>query len=136
MFVTAAMAVNAYFVVAYAFFHMFFSNLGSGVLMAAIAGIFVIVVIDMAGIALGSMVLVKAKVFFVIKCCRCPAFLYMAGTAVAGYFLVQGIARISVTTITLFYQAGLKQLMRELTDGTKGLHPFMVTMAGDTIFFD
>lgn len=79
--------------------------------MAAVAGIFVIVIIDVAGIALSSMVLVEAKVFFVIKCCRCPTFFYMAGTAVACDFLVQGIARIGVTTITLFYQAGPKQLM-------------------------
>jgi hypothetical protein len=53
--------------------------------------------------------------------------------AVALDILMQAIARIAVTAIALLLHNRFQQLMRELADGAKGLHTFMVAVAGDTV---
>ena len=104
MFIPTAMALYADFIVADAFFNMLLPNLRAGVFVTAVAGVIVVVVIDMAGFTFCCMVPIKTEIFFVIKGCRGPVIHYMAGAAVADNLLMQGVAWIGVTVVTLFYQ--------------------------------
>ena len=80
-------------------------------LVAAVAGVVCIVVVDVAGRAFGIVVAVKAEVLFVLEGCRQPCLLCMALCAVALDLQMQGIARSAVTAVALLLQIGLNQLV-------------------------
>jgi hypothetical protein len=101
VFITTAVAVDAYLIVPDTFFHMLFPYLGTGVLMAAVAGVSVVIIVYMTGFALSFVVSIEAEVFIVIKGCRCPVIHHVTTAAVADNFLMQGIARISMTVVAL-----------------------------------
>ena len=101
--------------------------------MATVASVVAVVVVHMTGTAFRGVVLVETEVFVVIERGRRPAFLRVTPPAVALDILMQVVTWIDVTTIALLLHSCLQQLMRELTDGAKGLHTFMVAVAGDTV---
>ena len=101
--------------------------------MATVASEVAVVVVHMTGTAFRGVVLVETEVFVVIERGGRPAFFRVTLPAVALDILMQVIAWIDVTTIALLLHSWLQQLMRELTDGSKGLHTFMVAVAGDTV---
>ena len=87
----------------------------------------------MTGTTFRGVVLVETKIFVVIERGGSPAFLRVTLPAVALDTLMQVIAWIAVTATALLLYNWFQQLMRELTDETKGLHTFMVAVAGDTV---
>ena len=101
--------------------------------MATVASVVAVVVVHMTGTTLRGVVLVETEVFVVIERGRRPAFLRVTLPAVALDILMQVVTWIDVTTIAQLLRSCLQQLMRELTDGAKGLHTFMVAVASDTI---
>ena len=76
--IPATMAFYTNLVVVYAFFHMLLTDLGAGVLMAAVAGVAFVVVFDMTGLAIRPMVLVEAEVLIMLEGCRGPTRLRVA----------------------------------------------------------
>ena len=56
------MALHAVLVVDDSLLHVFLADLGAGVLVAAVAGVTAVVAADVAGLAVGRMVLVEAEV--------------------------------------------------------------------------
>ena len=80
-------------------------------LVAAIAGVVRIVVVDVAGRAFGIVVAVKSEVLFVLEGRRQPRPLRVALCAVALDLQMQGIARTAVTAVALLLQIGLNQFV-------------------------
>jgi len=101
--------------------------------MATVASVVAVVVVYVTGTAFRGVVLVETEVLVVIERGGSPAFLRVTLPAVALDILMKVIAWIEVTTIALLLHSWFQQLMRELTDGAKSLHAFMVAMASDTV---
>jgi len=101
--------------------------------MATVASEVTVVVVHVAGTAFRGVVLVESEVVVVIERGGGPAFFRVTLPAVALDTLMEAITWIAVTAIALLLHSGFQQLMRELTDGAKSLHAFMVAVAGDTV---
>ena len=99
--------------------------------MATVASVITVVVVHVTGTAFRSVVPVETEVFVMLEGGRGPAILSVTLPAVALDILMQVIARVAMTAIALLLYGGFQQLMGELTDRTKGLHAFMVAVAGD-----
>ncbi len=127
------MALNAVLVITDALFQVFFTDLRAGVLMAAVAGVGAVVVLNMALPAVIRMMPIKSKILVMLKGGWSPTFNSMTLCTITLDLLVQGIPRIAMATIALLTHLLRHEFMGELTDGLKGLYPLMVSVAGDTI---
>ena len=136
IFITAAMAFHAVFILVDPFLNVLCTDLRSRVLVTAVAGVTSIIVVDVAGRTAGVVVPVEAEVLLVLKGGRQPGLLRVALRAVALDLQVQGIPWSAMTAVALFLQPLLQQLVRELTDGAEGLHAPVIAVAGDTILLD
>jgi hypothetical protein len=101
--------------------------------MATVASVVAVVVIYMTGTTFRGVILIETEVFIVIERGRSPAFLRVTLPAVALDILMQVIAWIAMATIALLLYGWLQQLMRELTDGAKGLHALMIAVARNAV---
>ncbi len=73
--IPATMALHTNLVVVDAFLHMLLTNLGAGVLVAAVAGIAGVVVFYVTVLAVRPMVLIETEVLFMLEGRRGPALL-------------------------------------------------------------
>jgi hypothetical protein len=101
--------------------------------MATVASVVAVIVVHMTGTTFRGVILVETEVFVVIERGRRPAFFRVTLPAVALDILMQVIVWIAVTTIALLLYSWFQQLMRELTDGAKSLHTFMVAVASNAV---
>ncbi len=76
--ITATMTLHADLVVVDPFLYMLLTNLGAGVLVAAVAGIAGVVVFDVAAVALRPMVFIETEVLFMFEGRRGPVLLGVA----------------------------------------------------------
>ena len=129
------MALHAVFILVYPLFHVLLTDLRARVLVTTVAAVSGIVVVDMAGHAVGVVVSVKAEVFFMLEGGRKPGLPGMALATAALDLKVQGITRSAVATVALLLQIRLHQLVRELTDGTERLYALVIAVTGDSINF-
>lgn len=104
--------------------------------MTIVAGVIGKVAVDVACVALRGVMPIEAKIRLMLKCSRFPGGLSVTLAAHFVELSVQSIAWLFVAGATLFLQSWFEQVMGELTDGAKGFHSLMVTMAGHAIVFD
>ena len=99
--VAAAVAAHAVIQIADALIAMFAQNVLHRVLMAAVAGVAAVVVVNVARYALHVVVPVQHKGLFVIEAGRLPRALRVTLAAVASDLAVQFVGRCPVTVLAL-----------------------------------
>ncbi len=101
VFITTPVALHAVFVVVDAFFKVFFPDLGTGMLMTAVASVISEVIVDMTGRTFSIVMTIKPEIIIMLKGSWFPMFLRMTGTAIRLALLVKGVDWSTMATVAL-----------------------------------